>query len=78
MNYSDQAKLERYQDVITKATSDIWHHMIKRLEEVPDEVSELTDRQVDILIDVESVEAEWILEEDVRQTVSLIRYTADE
>ena len=77
MNHLDQDKIDRYQDVITKATTDIWHHMVARLDEVPDEVSELTDRQIDILMDVEAVEAEWILEEDVRQTVSLIQYTED-
>ena len=52
--------------------------MMGRLEEVPDSITDLTDKQIDILMDVEAVEAEWILEEDVRQTVSLIQYTDDE
>ena len=78
MNNQDKNKVARYQDVVTQATTDIWQHMIGRLEGIPDEVCELTDKQVDILMDVESVEAEWILEEDVRQSVSLIRYTLDE
>lgn len=78
MNQQEQDKIDRYQEVVTKATTDIWHHMMQRLEEVPDEISELTDRQIDILMDVEAVEAEWILDEDTRHTVSLIQYTEDE
>ena len=77
MTDSDQDKISRYQEVITKATTDIWTHMVGRLEEVPDSITELTDRQIDILMDVESVEAEWILEEDLRQSVSLIQYSED-
>ena len=77
MTNSEQDKISRYQEVITKATTDIWTHMVGRLEEVPDSITELTDRQIDILMDVESVEAEWILEEDLRQSVSLIQYSED-
>ena len=77
MNKSEQDKITRYQEVVTKATTEIWTHMVGRLEEVPDSVTELTDRQIDILMDVEAVEAEWILEDDLRQSVSLIQYTED-
>lgn len=70
-------KIARYQEVVTKATTDIWNHMIQRLDGVPDSITELTDKQVDILMDVEAVEAEWILEDDIRQEISLIQYTDD-
>ena len=74
----DNDRLERYQKVVTAATTDIWTHMLKRLEVVPDELTDLSDDHIDILMDVEAVEAEWILDEDVRQQVSLIAYTDDE
>ena len=74
----DNERIERYQVVVTKATTDIWMHMMERLKDVPEELSKLSDKHIDILMDVEAVEAEWILEEDVRQSVSLIQYSSDE
>ena len=52
--------------------------MISRTDGIPSEVSDLTERQLDILMDIESVEAEWILEEDLRKEVSLIQWADDE
>ena len=74
----DLDKIARYQEVVTKATTDIWNHMISRTDGIPSEVSDLTERQLDILMDIESVEAEWILEEDIRKEVSLIQWADDE
>ena len=74
----DLDKIARYQEVVTKATTDIWNHMISRTDGIPSEVSDLTERQLDILMDIESVEAEWILEEDLRKEVSLIQWADDE
>ena len=74
----DSERIERYQAVVTAATTDIWTHMLGRLEEVPDELTDLSEDHFDILMDIEAVEAEWILDDDVRATVSLIAYTDDE
>lgn len=74
----DNDRIERYQKVVTAATTDIWTHMLKRLEDVPEELTDLSDDHVDILLDVEAVEAEWMLEEDIRRQVSLIQYSDDE
>ena len=74
----DLDKIARYQEVVTKATTDIWNHMISRTDGIPEEISDLTERQLDILMDIESVEAEWILEEDLRKEVSLIQWADDE
>ena len=79
MTYSsDQDKIDKYQDVVTRATTDIWNHMINRTDGIPDSVSDLTERQMEILMDIESVEAEWILDPDMRQTVSLIQWADDD
>ena len=77
MNNSEQDKIARYQEVVTKATTDIWNHMVQRLDDVPDSITELSEKHIDILMDIEAVEAEWILEEDLRQEISLIQYTED-
>lgn len=74
----DSERIERYQKVVTAATTDIWTHMLKRLEDVPEELTDLSEDHFDILMDIEAVEAEWILDDDVRATVSLIAYTDDE
>lgn len=74
MNEHDIDKVARYQDVVTKATTDIWTHMISRVEDIPDEFSDLTESQVETLMDIEAVEAEWILDEDMRRTVSIIQW----
>ena len=78
-NYkNEEERIELYQAVVTRATTDIWTHMVKRLEAVPDELTDLSDDHYDILMDVEAVEAEWILDDDLRATVSLIAYTDDD
>lgn len=74
----DGERIERYQAVVTQATTDIWTHMLGRLEAVPDELTDLSEDHFDILMDIEAVESEWILDDDVRATVSLIAYTDDE
>ncbi len=78
MDKHDIDKVARYQDVVTKATTDVWAHMLSRVEDIPDEVSDLTEDQVDILMDIEAVEAEWILCPDMRKTVSIIQWGDDE
>lgn len=78
-NYKNEdERIELYQDVVTKATTDIWTHMVKRLEAVPDELTDLSEDHYDILMDVEAVESEWILDEDLRASVSLIAYADDD
>ncbi len=78
MDKQDMDKVARYQDVVTKATTDVWTHMLSRVEDIPDEFSDLTEDQVDILMDIEAVEAEWILDEDMRKEVSIIQWSDDE
>lgn len=71
-------KISRYQHVITDATASIWAHMAKRAEVIPSEIADLTEAQLDILLDIESVEAEWILEDELRNEISLIRWEEGE
>ena len=78
MDSQDIDKVARYQDVVTKATTDVWTHMLSRVEDIPDEFSDLTEGQLEILMDIEAVEAEWILDEDMRRTVSIIQWSDDD
>ena len=78
MDKQDMDKVARYQDVVTKATTDVWTHMLSRVEDIPDEFSDLTEDQVEILMDIEAVEAEWILDEEMRKEVSIIQWSDDE
>ena len=78
MDSQDIDKVARYQDVVTKATTDVWNHMLSRVEDIPDEFSDLTESQLEILMDIESVEAEWVLDEDVRRTVSIVQWSGNE
>ena len=43
MDSQDIDKVARYQDVVTKATTDVWNHMLSRVEDIPDEFSDLTE-----------------------------------
>ena len=78
MTDHDQDKIDRYQDVVTKATTDVWTHMLSRIDDIPETVEDLTDEQMDILMDIESVESEWILDEEMRQAVSIIQWEEDD
>ena len=78
MDNQDIDKVARYQDVVTNATTDIWTHMLSRVEDIPDEFSDLTEGQLEVLMDIEAVEAEWILDEDMRKTVSIVQWSEEE
>ena len=69
----DSAKVAKYQYAIEIATNNVWRHLGERLESIPTIITELTEAQLDILLDVESVEEEWILDPDIRKDISLIQ-----
>ena len=71
------AKIGRYQHVITDATTYIWAYMAKRAEVIPDEITDLTEAQLEILLDIESVEEEWVIDPDLRKEISIISWEED-
>ena len=54
--------------------------MMNRLMILPDNelITEVSTEQENVIDDVESVESEWILDEPLRRSVSLIQWTDDE
>ena len=72
------AKIGRYQHVISDATASIWAYMAKRAEVIPDEMVDLTEAQLEILLDIESVEEEWVLDPEIRKEISLISWEEEE
>ena len=67
-------KIARYQHVISDATAHIWTYMAKRADAVPDTLSELTEEQLEILLDIESVEAEWVVDPEMRKEISIVQW----
>ena len=72
------AKIARYQHVISDATTYIWTYMAKRADSIPDTLSELTEEQLDILLDIEAVEAEWVVDPEMRKEISIVQWEEDE
>ncbi len=71
-------KIARYQHVIHDATTSIWAHLGKRAEAIPEAIQELTGEQLEVILDIESVEQEWILDPKVRQDISVVQWVEDE
>jgi len=67
-------KIARYQHVISDATTHIWQHLAKRSEVIPEQIEELTEAQLEILLDIESVEEEWVVDPIARAEISLIHW----
>ncbi len=67
-------KIARYQHVITDATTHIWAYMAKRADAIPDTLSELTEEQLEILLDIESVEEEWVVDPEQRKQISIVQW----
>ncbi len=71
-------KIARYQHVIHDATTSIWAHLGKRAEAIPEAIQELTEEQLEVILDIESVEQEWILDLKIRQDISVVQWVEDE
>lgn len=70
------SKEGKYEHVISIATSDIWEHMANQLMTIPEneEITDLSEEQQMVIENVMAVEEEWILEEEIREQVSLIQW----
>ncbi len=71
------AKIARYQHVISDATAHIWAYMSKRADTIPNTISELTEEQLEILLDIESVEEEWVIDPVQRKLISIVQWEED-
>ena len=67
-------KIARYQYVISDATQYIWKHLAKRAEPIPSVLTELTEEQLEILLDIESVEEEWVVDPIARAEISIVQW----
>ena len=67
-------KIARYQHVISDATQHIWKHLAKRAEPIPSVLTELTEEQLEILLDIESVEEEWVVDPIARAEISIVQW----
>ena len=78
--FTNLSKIEKYEYIVQLSTESIWTHMMNRLMILPDNelITEVTTEQENVIDDVESVESEWILDEPLRRSVSLIQWTDDE
>ena len=65
-------KIARYQHVISDATKHIWQHLADRSKDIPTVLSDLTESQLDILLDIESVEEEWVVDPEMRKEISIV------
>ena len=74
MNEQDRDKIARYQHVVTDATKHIWQHLADRAKDIPTEMADLTESQLEILLDIESVEEEWVVDPDQRKEISIVQW----
>ena len=68
------AKIARYQHVISDATTHIWNHLGVRAKDIPTVLTDLTEDQLEILLDIEAVEEEWVVDPAMRQEISLVQW----
>jgi hypothetical protein len=80
VKYDKLSAKNKYEYLLQLQTESTWHHMGQRLEILPDDevVHEISDDMEQVIGDVEAVESEWILDEDVRATISLIQWQGEE
>ena len=74
MTQPDLDKIACYQHVVTDATKHIWQHLADRAKDIPTELSDLTESQLEILLDIESVEEEWVVDPDQRREISIVQW----
>ena len=74
MTQPDLDKIARYQHVVTDATKHIWQHLADRAKDIPTEMADLTESQLEILLDIESVEEEWVVDPDQRKEISIVQW----
>ena len=75
MNHDKTAK---YQAQITRSLAELYQHMERMLEILPEDTEidgdKLTDEQFEVIERVEAIEQEWIIDPDIRAEVSLIQW----
>ena len=78
--YNLLSKEGKYEHNIAIATQDIWKHMADQLMLIPEheEITDLTEEQQMVIENIMAVEEEWILEESIRDQVSLIQWYDDD
>lgn len=80
VKYDKLSAKNKYEYLLQLQTETTWNHMGHRLEILPDDeiIHEISDAMEQVIGDVEAVESEWILDEDVRATISLIQWQGEE
>ena len=67
-------KIARYQHVISDATKHIWQHLADRSKDIPTVLSDLTEDNLNILLDIEAVEEEWVVDPIARAEISIVQW----
>ena len=67
-------KIARYQHVISDATKHIWQHLADRSKDIPTVLTDLTESQLEILLDIEAVEEEWVVDPEMRKEISIVQW----
>ena len=67
-------KIARYQHVISDATKHIWQHLADRAKDIPTVLTDLTESQLEILLDIEAVEEEWVVDPEMRKEISIVQW----
>lgn len=75
----DNKKLQRYEKIIVAQTTKVWEHLCSRVDTLPDviDITECSQRQIDLIKDVIAVEKEWIISDEARLECSLLQFTDD-
>jgi len=76
----DNGKLQRYEKIIVQQTTRVWEHLVKRVESLPEYIDthNCSQRELDLIQDVISVEKEWILDDKARLECSLMQFSDTE
>ena len=72
----DQSSTQRYKNVIIGQTTTIWQYLDRITSDIPDDVNwdDLSDKQKTTVLNVISVEKEWITDNDDWREASMFKF----